>query len=286
MSDDARRLIAQHAKTASLMGVDFLPLGEVPSALVPTIESQPVPTPTPTSESAPESEHKARSDSPTPIHAEPIGREALRSVYGSIAGAQEQLDALQAKYVQESPHRGFNTAFTKIVFGEGDAQADLMFIGEAPGEEEDRTGRPFVGAAGQLLEKMIGAMGFSRETVYITNVLKTRPTGNATPTGEEAALCKPYLVEQIRIVNPRVIVALGLSASQVLLGSSSPMRSLRGRWHPMPEGMLGDGESGSTIEIMATYHPAYLLRSYTQENRQKVWSDLTQVVEKLKADSE
>jgi len=274
MSDDARRLIAQHAKTASLMGVDFLPLGEVPSALVPTIESQPVPTPTPTSESesAPESE--------------PIGREALRSVYGSIAGAQEQLDALQAKYVQESPHRGFNTALTKIVFGEGDAQADLMFIGEAPGEEEDRTGRPFVGAAGQLLEKMIGAMGFSRETVYITNVLKTRPAGNATPTGEEAALCKPYLVEQIRIVNPRVIVALGLSASQVLLGSSSPMRSLRGRWHPMPEGMLGDGESGSTIEIMATYHPAYLLRSYTQENRQKVWSDLTQVVEKLKADSE
>ena len=175
-----------------------------------------------------------------------------------------------------------------IVFGEGSATADLMFVGEAPGEQEDITGRPFVGRAGQLLEKMIVAMGFSRETVYICNVLKTRPPNNATPTSDEARLCAPYLLEQIRIIQPKVIVTLGLPASHLLLDSTSPMRSMRGRWHPFPPpaspgGIIADQDLGALpqVEVMPTYHPAYLLRSYTEDNRRKVWFDLQMVMEKL-----
>ncbi|MCX5691648.1 MAG: hypothetical protein NTV94_17960, partial [Planctomycetota bacterium] len=123
------------------------------------------------------------------------------------------MQTLRARYEADAPHQHFVTDHHSIVWGEGDLCAKLMFIGEAPGEEEDKTGRPFVGKAGQLLDKMIVGMGLKREDVYIANVLKTRPPGNATPTERESALCAPYLLEQIAIVGPQVIVTLGLPAT-------------------------------------------------------------------------
>lgn len=296
MSDEARILMAQHAKTSELLGVDFLPLGRVLEGLaqVPSEPSEPSePEVVQTAgavDAGPSFAAREPVDQPTaetggqkseiPSGVEPISMAELRGAYEKSNGQQAQLDALKAKYELESPHRYFNTQFKNIVFGEGDPDASLMFIGEAPGEDEDLSGRPFVGRAGQLLENMIKAMGQSRESVYICNVLKTRPVGNATPTGEEAGLCMPYLLEQIRIVSPRVIVTLGLSATHVLLNETKPMRGMRGHWH----GLAGDlVEAGiPEVEVMPTYHPAYLLRSYTDENRRKVWSDLTQVIEKLK----
>jgi uracil-DNA glycosylase family 4 len=193
------------------------------------------------------------------------------------ARSQRELDRLRARYEQDAPHKQFVTAHTNIVFGEGDPCARLMFIGEAPGAEEDRTGRPFVGRAGQLLEKMIGAMGLDRSRVYIANVLKTRPPDNATPTSEEIRICAPYLFEQIGIIRPEAIVALGLPATRALLGSADSMSRLRGQWTPfkLPAPLEG------VFPVMPTYHPAFLLRSYTAENRAKVWSDLQQVMTRL-----
>ncbi len=274
MSDEARILIAQHAKTAALLGVDFLPLGNAP-VIAPAIVAPEEPERIPAPEARPEPAFQSATD----LDIDPIGSAELRQAYEKISGQHAQLDALKAKYELDAPHQHFNTQFQNIVFGEGDSDAQLMFIGEAPGADEDASGRPFVGRAGQLLENMIKAMGLTRETVYIANVLKTRPPNNATPTGREAELCAPYLMEQIRIVSPKVIVTLGLPASHVLLGISSPMRSMRGNWHTLPARWIEDGIPG--VEVMPTYHPAYLLRSYTEDNRRKVWSDLTQVVQKL-----
>ncbi|NNM87931.1 MAG: uracil-DNA glycosylase [Phycisphaerae bacterium] len=169
---------------------------------------------------------------------------------------------------------------TRVVFGEGDPGARLMFIGEGPGLEEDRTGRPFVGRAGQLLDKMIVAMGFTREKVYIGNICKLRAASwddlakrlkDRPPTTAEAALGLPWLHQQIAIIQPRVIVTLGLPAIRYLVGVTENMGALRGHWHEY-----------RGIAVMPTYHPAYLLRAYSPENRGKVWSDLQAVVRRLK----
>jgi len=196
---------------------------------------------------------------------------------------QAALDEVRARYERDAPHQHFPTDHTKIVFGEGDPCARLMFIGEAPGADEDRTGRPFVGRAGQLLDKMIAAMGLAREEVYICNVLKVRPPNNATPTPEQAALCASYLYDQIRIVSPEAIVTLGRPATQLLLNTQQVMRDLRGRWAWFPpEDGLADGEGfEDPIPVMPTYHPAFLLRNGTVENRRKVWSDLQLVMARL-----
>ena len=176
------------------------------------------------------------------------------------AAARQAMDKLRARYEAD-----------------GDVCARLMFIGEAPGADEDATGVPFVGRAGQLLDKMITAMGLRREEVYIANVLKTRPPNNATPTVDEATLCEPYLHEQIAIVRPEVIVTLGLPASRLILGSTESMGQMRGRWAEY----VGPGVDGPRVAVMPTYHPAFLLRSYTPDNRKKVWADLQMVVAKL-----
>jgi len=182
----------------------------------------------------------------------------------------EALEALRLEHEKECPERAFIESFTNIVFGEGDPDARLMFVGEAPGADEDRTGRPFVGRAGQLLEGMIKAMGLSREAVYIANVLKVRPPGNATPTPQEVEACGPFLMRQIGIIQPEAIVTLGKPATNFLLANNEALGRLRGRWHEV-EG----------VAVMPTYHPAYLLRAYTPENRGKVWSDLQMVMERL-----
>ena len=165
---------------------------------------------------------------------------------------------------------------TQTVFGVGNPDAELMFIGEAPGADEDKQGEPFVGRAGQLLTRIIETMGFTRGEVYIANILKCRPDtppgsfGNRTPTPLEMQTCRPYLVEQIEIIQPKVLVALGAVAVEGLLGSRGTMRELRGRWH-----------SYSGMPLMITYHPAYLLRNQTPSEKRKVWEDMLQVLERL-----
>lgn len=165
---------------------------------------------------------------------------------------------------------------TQTVFGVGNIDAELMFIGEAPGADEDRQGEPFVGRAGQLLTRIIAAMGFSREDVYIANVLKCRPDmpmgtpGNRPPTPKEMATCLPYLSEQIEIIRPKVLVALGATAVEGLLGRREPMGKMRGRWHTYGE-----------TPLMITFHPSYLLRNQSNTEKRKVWEDMLQVLEKL-----
>ncbi len=277
MNTDAQHLIAQHAETARLFGVDFLPLGNPPK--IEKNEGTPSPRTPNDSSSTPAPTHAQGLSEPR-LPPPAVSIEEIRSSYDGLAGAEDRLSALRAKYEADAPHARFEQGFTNIVFGEGDPQAELVFIGEAPGQQEDETGRPFVGRAGQLLEKMIVAMGLSRERVYICNVLKTRPPNNATPTAEESLACAPYLYEQIRIIEPKVIVTLGLPATHTLLQTQGTMRSLRGRWHGLPPAL--DEQIGiGGIEIMPTYHPAYLLRSYTEENRRRVWSDLQMVQGKL-----
>ena len=158
---------------------------------------------------------------------------------------------------------------TNTVFGEGNQNASLMFIGEGPGRDEDLRGRPFVGRAGQLLDKMIAAMGLQRQDVYIGNIVKCRPPNNRTPLPEEATACLNYIKWQIYLVRPKVIVLLGATAAHALLNETRGIMRLRGNWL-----------SYQGIPVMPTYHPAFLLR---QENAKiDAWHDLQQVMERLK----
>ncbi|MHC4833421.1 MAG: uracil-DNA glycosylase [Planctomycetota bacterium] len=193
---------------------------------------------------------------------------------GADSDKQAALDALRVRHDRECPHCTVATDHTQTVFGEGDPDADLMFVGEAPGETEDRTGRPFVGRAGKKLEDMIEAMGLSRSQVYIANVLKSRPPDNRTPLRHEIDACGGYLAEQVRIVAPRAIVALGGPAAKLLLETEVGITRLRGTWGRYRPDDLD-------IPVMPTFHPAYLLRNYTPEVRKQVWSDLQAVLERL-----
>ncbi|HEX8339614.1 MAG TPA: uracil-DNA glycosylase [Tepidisphaeraceae bacterium] len=186
-------------------------------------------------------------------------------------GKTVALQTLDATYVKGCTRCRLHESRTHTVFGEGDVDAQIMFVGEGPGENEDLTGRPFVGKAGQLLDKMILAMGLTRQRVYIANVVKCRPPNNRQPAADETATCTPYLVQQIETVRPKVIVTLGLPATQFLLQSTLPMGKLRGQW-----------QAWRGIDVMPTYHPAYVLRSYTRQVREAVWSDLLLVLDRLK----
>jgi uracil-DNA glycosylase len=152
---------------------------------------------------------------------------------------------------------------TNIVFGVGHPNARLMFVGEGPGADEDERGEPFVGRAGKKLNEMIAAIGLAREDVYIANIVKCRPPGNRDPEPDEVATCSPFLFRQIATIAPKVIVALGSPAAKTLLGTKVGITSLRGRFG-----------SFRGIPVMPTYHPAYLLRKYTEENRRAVFDDL------------
>ena len=162
-----------------------------------------------------------------------------------------------------------------VVFGVGSIDAELMFVGEAPGADEDTQGEPFVGAAGQLLTKIIQAMGLSRQTVYIANILKCRPdtpgqsSGNRKPTPGEMQTCIPYLEAQIDLIKPKILVALGGTAVEGLLGMSGIMK-MRGNW-----------QTYRGIPLMPTYHPSYLLRNQAPAEKRRVWEDMMQVMEKL-----
>ncbi len=269
--DQLRRVVKQHAETSRLLGVDFVPVfraegtelvgedsGTVEEAVVETSRKKPV-----------EVMAVAKEDR------KPVAKVAAPAGVRSRDSVRAVLDEILERYETDAPHKAFKTAHNRIVFDDGDCMARLMFVGEAPGEDEDIQGKPFVGRGGQLLNKMISAMGLTREVVYVANVLKTRPPDNATPTLPECRLCESYLFEQIQAVRPEAIVTLGLTASRVVLKSVALMSTMRGNWHSFA---LSDGTS---IPVMPTYHPAYLLRAYTPENREKVWSDMKQVLEQL-----
>ena len=156
----------------------------------------------------------------------------------------------------------------QIVFGVGNPRAELMFIGEAPGADEDAKGEPFVGRAGQLLNNMIKAMGLSREEIYIANIIKCRPPGNRTPERDECETCSPFLMRQIATIKPKAIVALGAVAAKTLLAINAPMTEFRGKWYDF---------RGTKLAV--TYHPAFLLRDPRQ--KKEAWKDLQMVMKEL-----
>ena len=202
----------------------------------------------------------------------------LTALSGQVCTASKigKLRELQTRVAvcTKCPHLA--RARTQTVFGVGDPDAELMFIGEAPGADEDAQGEPFVGRAGQLLTRIIKAMGFAREDVYIANILKCRPDmpagsfGNRVPTPVEMQTCRPYLVEQIEVIQPKVLVALGAVAVEGLLGISGGISKLRGHWQEFRR-----------LPVMPTYHPSYLLRKEALSEKRKVWEDMVQVLEKL-----
>lgn len=196
---------------------------------------------------------------------------------GSIANAAEskdlsredRLSALRACELEAKSCRACELAARRnsVVFGEGNPDADIMFVGEGPGAEEDAQGRPFVGAAGQLLDRILAASGLKREEVYISNVVKCRPPGNRIPTPEEAKSCSKFLAEQIRLIQPSIIVALGATAAKALVDPEARITKIRGNW------FLKDG-----VWIMPTFHPAALLRDPSK--KRPVWEDMKNVLAK------
>jgi DNA polymerase len=304
--DQARRVLAQHAQTSKLLGVDFVPsvrssdldAGAFSTARAEHVEIAPpapsiAPAARPTAgiPAAPAARVKPlelRQETsdlppvlfepkplPTTTPPSPAAVSTPRDPARTAADVERDLAQIRADYERDAPHRAFVTSFTNIVFGEGDPLARIMFVGEAPGEEEDKTGRPFVGRAGGLLDKMIAGMGLKRSDVYIANILKTRPPNNATPTVDECIICMPYIARQIAAIRPEAIVTLGLTSTKALLRTDLTMSRLRGVWasYQTVDGVL--------IPVMPTFHPAYVLRAYNDENRTKVWNDLKLVLQRL-----
>jgi uracil-DNA glycosylase family 4 len=234
-------------------GAVAVPVSNAPRAVQSTVPSKPIVPPSPAT---------------TPPSVAPQIRAASPEKVQAIAELRER-----AMQCMKCPNLAATR--TNVVFGVGNIDAELMFVGEAPGADEDAAGEPFVGAAGQLLTKMIAAMGLTRDQVYIANILKCRPdmprgsSGNRKPTPEEMQTCIPYLHAQIDLIQPKVLVGLGGTAIEGLLGKSG-ITKLRGQWHTY-----------RGIPLMPTYHPAYLLRNQSNAEKRKVWEDLMAVMEKL-----
>jgi DNA polymerase len=289
--DEARRkrVLRQHVKTDQLLGAQEVPLGEAASADEAEASPAPVaraaavrPIAAPPSLGRVAPPPVSRVSPPPPAPVKPAAPAPLMSVAAPLGPelptdqkvvALRQLDESQVKGCTRCP---LHAGRTQTVFGEGNPDAKLLFIGEGPGQTEDELGRPFVGKAGELLDKMIVAMGLARQDVFIANVVKCRPPNNRTPTPAEVDACSTYLVEQIRIIRPRMIVTLGGPATKFILQTDRGITSIRGIWHQW----LGLGPD-APIPVMPTFHPAYLLRAYTPENRGKVWSDLQKVMSLL-----
>jgi DNA polymerase len=216
------------------------------------------------SSSAPQADSQAEHAVPSRKHL-PAAPEIAAAVPAAERAAALQLIRDE---IGDCTRCALHTGRNKIVFGDGDPAARLMFVGEGPGADEDAQGLPFVGKAGQLLNNMITAMGLRREEVYIANVVKCRPPGNRVPEQEEGATCSPFLFRQIDVVRPKVLVALGATAATWLLGSRQPLAGLRGRVHAV-----------RGTQLIVTYHPAYLLRDPRQ--KKEAWADLQIAMKEL-----
>jgi DNA polymerase len=215
---------------------------------------------------------------PTKVSAPPAGAPPEPVVIATPAGgsAAEKIAALAVQAENWAPARKLGTLRETMVFSTGNPEADLMFVGEAPGYQEEQQREPFVGPAGQKLDDIIKAMGLSRSQVYISNIVKFRPaisgqtTNNRKPTAEEMASCMSFIRAEVEIVKPRCIVALGGSAGEGLLGLSGSVTAMRGKWH----------EFGG-IPVRVTYHPSYLLRSNSVRDKRAVWEDMLEAMERL-----
>ena len=189
--------------------------------------------------------------------------------------AEKELEAI-AEEVRQCRKCVLGSSRTHAVPGEGNPRTRILFVGEAPGADEDAQGRPFVGRAGQLLDKIIEACGLKRSEVFIANVLKCRPPDNRDPRPDEIISCLPHLQKQIEAIDPEIIVALGAHAARTLLNTNRPIGQLRGEFHEYCSGI-----GRPPIKLMATYHTAYLLRNYTPDNRRRVWEDMKKVLAEL-----
>lgn len=272
-SPDPYRILKQHLQTDALLGVESVPFAgsfASPPAKPQTRPAQPrlqapAPRPRPT---------QARKPAP-PTTPAPARLDAIPVLTGlTMTDKQKKLAELSAQFENDPAVQKTRPSGTRLVWGDGSPDADIMFLGEGPGEQEDKQGVPFVGPAGELLNKMITAMGLSREEVYIANVVKYRPPGNRTPTPDEVGAQGPYLAQQVAIIAPKVTVALGGAAAKYAMQTQTGITRLRGQWSHFTL-------TNPPIPLMPTFHPAYLLRSYTTENRKKVWGDLQGVLEKV-----
>src|SRR5450432_1310957 len=215
----------------------------------------------------------ARAPSPALLVAEPAFAVQEESLPQSKSLSQPADHATALRLIREdigdcTRCRLHSQGRKQIVFGVGNPKAELMFIGEAPGADEDQQGEPFVGRAGQLLNNMIKAMGLRREDIYIANIIKCRPPGNRTPERDECETCSPFLMRQIAAIRPKAIVALGAVAAKTLLAINAPMSELRGRWYDF---------RGTKLAV--TYHPAFLLRDPRQ--KKETWKDLQMVMKEM-----
>jgi uracil-DNA glycosylase len=231
----------------------------------PVPRTAPLPAPPAT---APRSQPEGRRPAPTPIAAPD---DAARTAHESAAAAGD-LDALRAA-LEAFEGCGLKATATQLAFADGAEDARIMLVGEAPGADEDRIGRPFVGRAGQLLDRMLASIGLDRTKVYIANVVPWRPPGNRTPTPQETAACLPFVRRQIALVGPRLLVSLGGSATQTLLGAKEGITRTRGAWRDYV------GDDGATIRTLPMFHPAYLLRQPAA--KRQAWADLRKLAQAI-----
>lgn len=240
MSEPILRQLRQHLESLRLAGVEFLPRG----VSLPVVAEQPA------------------EEAPPAVVAPPIPAVPRSRV--------EELKVLAEQVTKCSRCPELASTRTQTVFGIGPLDPDLCFIGEAPGADEDRQGEPFVGAAGQLLDRIIAAMGMKRDEVYICNVLRCRPPGNRQPKRDEAANCRGFLERTLELVRPKFICALGLTAAQNLLDNQSSLNKLRGRFYDY-----------KGIPVICTYHPAALLPSRSPEKKKDVWEDMKMLLTRM-----
>jgi DNA polymerase len=281
--------ILERLRFEMLMGIETVrPSARVRPDQVPVTRPSPIPPPVSSGRSAPsggEARQRPVREEVTPLPQQdtraPAAGEAqvsgggLFSIEDEVRGLSSEekaarWEALEAR-VKACTRCPLHQGRTQAVFGDGSRTARLVFVGEAPGADEDRLGRPFVGRAGQLLDRIIAAMRLKRDEVYICNIIKCRPPENRAPADIEIQTCWPYLEEQLALLSPKIIVALGSPALKTLLKTSIGITGMRGRW-----------QSYRGIPVMPTYHPAYVLRRYTEEIRRQVWNDMQQVMKRLK----
>ena len=274
---ELRRALVERVRYYRELGIyDFYTREPINASATPLLEEAPL------RESA--SEHREEMPRKSAVLAKPVESDPLpvltvhpeQNVADTVAALRlirEDLgDCTRCKLHQQGRKQ--------IVFGVGNPRADLMFVGEGPGADEDAQGEPFVGRAGQLLNNMIKAMGLGREEVYIANVVKCRPPGNRTPERDECETCSPFLMRQIAAIKPKVIVALGAVSAKNLLAINAPMSELRGRFYDfMPTGVRSSDPQWQGAKLAVTYHPAFLLRDPRQKG--EAWKDLQMVMKYL-----
>ena len=244
MSDPIRRQLQQRLESLRLAGVEFLPLIAGPPAGI-------------------------AMQTPIDVAPAPIVPQPVASADG-LEARRVELKLLAQTVAQCRRCPELASTRTQTVFGVGALDPDICFVGEAPGADEDRQGEPFVGAAGQLLNRIIAAMGMKREEVFICNILRCRPPGNRQPNSEEAGHCREYLERTLELVRPKYICALGLTAAQNLLDNRTSLTKLRGRFHEF-----------NGIPVICTYHPAALLPSRSPEKKKDVWEDMKMLLTKM-----